>query len=180
MHGGTVLARSDGEGKGSEFVVRLPLASAPAAEALRGAGRTRRAARRRAVVVVEDNADSREMLCELLETAGYDCQSARQRPRGADARRGRSRPTSRSSTSGCPEIDGFEIARRIRADARHAGVRLVALTGYGQAADRAASLAAGFDEHLVKPVQPDRLLDLLARLDPKEAAAARADATPLA
>ena len=58
-------------------------------------------------------------------------------------------------------MDGFEIARRIRANDKHAGVRLIALTGYGQAADRRAAAEAGFDAHLVKPVDPDRLLDLL-------------------
>jgi CheY-like chemotaxis protein len=62
---------------------------------------------------------------------------------------------------GLPGMDGFEIARRIRANDKHAGVRLIALTGYGQAADRRAAEAAGFDAHLVKPVDPDRLLDLL-------------------
>jgi DNA-binding response OmpR family regulator len=62
---------------------------------------------------------------------------------------------------GLPGIDGFEIARRMRASARHAGVRLIALTGYGQAGDRAAARDAGFDVHLVKPVDTDRLLEIL-------------------
>ncbi|MET0556154.1 MAG: response regulator, partial [Vicinamibacteria bacterium] len=165
MHGGTVLAHSDGEGQGSEFVVRLPQVPAPAAEAAEvrpdAAGRARR------VVVVEDNADSREALCALLESAGYDCKSAGSGG-AALALVSTFVPEVVILDLGLPEVDGFEIARRIRADARHAGARLVALTGYGQASDRAASLSAGFDEHVVKPVQPDRLLDLLARLRPAD------------
>jgi CheY-like chemotaxis protein len=70
---------------------------------------------------------------------------------------------------GLPEMDGFEVARRLRAAPQHAAVHLVALTGYGQAADRAASLAAGFDEHLVKPVHADQLLRLLADVRGREA-----------
>jgi two-component system CheB/CheR fusion protein len=166
MHGGTVLAHSEGEGKGSEFVVRLPQVPAPAAEA--PAERPDSSGRARRVVVVEDNADSREALCALLEAAGYDCRSAGS-GRAALALVSEFAPEVVILDLGLPEVDGFEIARRIRADPRHAGACLVALTGYGQATDRKASLQAGFDEHVVKPVQPDRLLDLLARLQPADA-----------
>jgi two-component system CheB/CheR fusion protein len=176
MHGGTVLAHSDGEGKGSEFVVRLPLVAAPAAEAAAAAGPDTRGGARR-VMVVEDNADSREALCALLEAAGYDCRSAGSGT-AALALVSDFTPEVVILDLGLPEVDGFEIARRIRADARHAGARLVALTGYGQAADRTASLQAGFDEHVVKPVQPDRLLQILARLGPVEPAVARAAPPP--
>jgi DNA-binding response OmpR family regulator len=67
---------------------------------------------------------------------------------------------------GLPEMDGLEVARHIRANPRHAGVRLIALTGYGQAGDRVATTKAGFDYHLVKPVQPAELLTLLAQVQP--------------
>ena len=167
MHGGTVLAHSDGEGQGSEFVVRLPAAPrAGATEALDAApGRGRARARR--VVVVEDNADSRELLCALLDARRLRLPDARTAAPPRSTLVDEFAPDVAILDVGLPEMDGFEIARRIRADARHAGARLVALTGYGQATDRAATLAAGFDEHLVKPVQPDRLLDLLARLGPQ-------------
>jgi two-component system CheB/CheR fusion protein len=162
MHGGTVTAHSDGEGRGSEFVVRLPLALRPADRPEEPAAERSPADARR-VMVVEDNADSREALCALLEAAGYDCRSAASGT-AALALVDAFAPSVVVLDLGLPEVDGFEIARRIRADARHDGVRLLALTGYGQAADRAASLSAGFDEHIVKPVHPERLLDLLARL----------------
>jgi two-component system CheB/CheR fusion protein len=170
MHGGTVVAHSDGEGQGSEFVVRLPQVAVPAAEAPEA--RPDAAGRARRVLVVEDNADSREALCALLDNAGYDCRSAGSGTAALDLV-STFAPEVVILDLGLPEVDGFEIARRIRADARHAAAHLVALTGYGQATDRAASLAAGFDEHVVKPVQPDRLLDLLARLGPSPGAAAR-------
>jgi two-component system CheB/CheR fusion protein len=162
MHGGTVTAHSDGEGCGSEFVVRLPLARRPADQPEEPAAERSRADAQR-VMVVEDNADSREALCALLEAAGYDCRSAASGT-AALALVDAFAPSVVVLDLGLPEVDGFEIARRIRTDARHDAVRLVALTGYGQAADRAASLSAGFDEHIVKPVHPERLLDLLARL----------------
>jgi two-component system CheB/CheR fusion protein len=165
MHGGTVSAHSDGEGRGSIFEVRLPRVAAPEAEQA-GAARPGRGGASRRVMVVEDNADSREALCALLEAAGYDCRSA-DGGTAAMALVSAFAPEVVILDLGLPELDGFEIARRIRADPRHAAARLVALTGYGQAADRTASLQAGFDEHVVKPVQPDRLLDLLARLGPQ-------------
>jgi two-component system CheB/CheR fusion protein len=163
MHGGTVAAHSEGEGKGSEFVVRLPAAAAPAAAAPSEAVRPPLPPPPHAanVVVVEDNADSREMLCAILGRAGLECRSAASGPE-ALALVDQAPPDIVILDVGLPGLDGLEIARRIRADSRLAGVRLVALTGYGQAADRAASTAAGFDDHLVKPVHPQQILALLA------------------
>jgi two-component system CheB/CheR fusion protein len=111
-------------------------------------------------VVVEDNADSREMLCALLERAGFEWRAA---DTGTAALTviDEFAPHVVILDVGLPGIDGFEIARRMRASARHAGVRLIALTGYGQAGDRAAARDAGFDVHLVKPVDTDRLLEIL-------------------
>jgi two-component system CheB/CheR fusion protein len=161
MHGGTVTASSGGEGQGSEFVVRLPLAAAAPAEPPRPSPeRAPRPAGTARVVVVEDNADSREMLCELLREAGFECQAA-ESGAAALALIDQVRPETVILDVGLPEMDGFEIARTIRASGRHAGVCLIALTGYGQAADRAASRAAGFDVHLVKPVHAEQLLALL-------------------
>jgi len=164
MHGGTVAARSEGEGRGSEFIVRLPLASAgtlPAA--LPEAARQAPASRTATVVVVEDNADSREMLCTLIEGAGFACHTAGNGV-AALALVDRVHPDIVILDVGLPEMDGFEVAQRIRANPEHAGVRLIAVTGYGQASDRDASHRAGFDSHLVKPVQVDQLLTLLVEM----------------
>ena len=164
MHGGTVTAHSDGEGKGSEFVVRLPLASSAAgrdaAASRRGTRPLRDRARRSSIV--EDNADSREMLCELLALAGFECRSGRERrgrPR-ADRRVRARRRDPRRRPAGDGRLRGRAApAREPRARRASASI---ALTGYGQAADRATAREAGFDEHLVKPVDVDELLRLLA------------------
>jgi two-component system CheB/CheR fusion protein len=178
MHGGDVTATSDGEGKGSEFVVRLPArpASASVPPPARSPERAARGgaldaasprsservalARGARVVVVEDNADSREMLCELLGLAGFDCHAAGDGASGL-ALIDDVEPEVAIVDVGLPGMNGFEVARRIRADARHARMYLVALTGYGRASDRAEALAAGFDEHLVKPVETRELMALL-------------------
>jgi two-component system CheB/CheR fusion protein len=163
MHGGTVTAHSDGNGAGSEFVVRLPLAAAPAEEApVRPQAAPAFAAGGR-VVVVEDNADSRDMLCALLATAGFECHAAES---GASALAliDEVSPDIAILDVGLPEMNGYEVARRLRANARHAGLCLIALTGYGQASDRAASRAAGFDAHLVKPVHGEQLLTLITEM----------------
>jgi two-component system CheB/CheR fusion protein len=185
MHGGTVTAQSDGEGAGSEFSVRLPLTtlSEPAVvqetatfpAALPASGTT--------VVIVEDNEDSREMLCAMLQLAGLVCHAAPDGVRGLKLIDEVS-PSAVVLDVGLPGMDGLEVARRIRANPRHAGVHLIALTGYGQAGDRLATAEAGFDHHLVKPVQPADLLALLACADRPSAAgdsgpAAADGATPL-
>jgi CheY-like chemotaxis protein len=113
------------------------------------------------VVVVEDNADSREMLCRLLERVGFDCHST-DNGVAALALIEELQPEIAILDIGLPGMDGFEIARRIRSSG--APIRLVALTGYGQATDRAAATEAGFDAHVVKPVLPDDLVRLLTSL----------------
>jgi two-component system CheB/CheR fusion protein len=163
LHGGTVVARSEGEGRGSEFVVRLPLtdrAELPSTETRRRIQQLGDVAK---VAVVEDNADSRELLCELLRQAGFECQAAESGP-AALALVQTFQPDVAILDVGLPGMDGFEVARRIRADAGLRGMCLIALTGYGQAADRATAREAGFDEHLVKPVEGDQLLALLGKL----------------
>jgi CheY-like chemotaxis protein len=159
MHGGTVMAHSDGLGHGSVFSVRLPLPgpeacaeseSKPPASLLQG----------RRVVLIEDNDDSREMLQLLLETAGYEVFAASDGESGLALIQSK-RPDTAIVDIGLPCIDGFEIARRLRADESHAGLRLVALTGYGQATDQEAAREAGFDEHVVKPLDPEQIARLL-------------------
>jgi len=176
MHGGAVTARSDGDGRGSEFVVRLPLTSAPVDEEptpsreISHAG-GRRIAKGKHVVVVEDNADAREMLCELLTRAGFDCKSADRGDAGLNLIRDL-RPDVALVDVGLPVIDGLELARRVRADHALDEVYLVALTGYGQATDRVTATNAGFDEHVVKPVRSDDLIRLLTEVPAHEVAGA--------
>jgi two-component system CheB/CheR fusion protein len=160
-HGGTVSARSDGEGKGSEFVVRLPLAQSPAepAEAPRAPARFRlqRGAR---IVVIEDNPDNREMLCALLAHAGFECRSSDNGAAGL-ALIDEFEPSAAIVDIGLPGIDGLELARRVRTSSKHPNLYLIALTGYGQRADRDLALRAGFNEHVVKPVDLANLERLL-------------------
>jgi two-component system CheB/CheR fusion protein len=164
MHGGTVTAFSEGDGSGSEFAVRLPLTTPPA-PALDDESRALAPASGTTVLIVEDNTDSREMLCAMLRHAGLECHDAAD---GVTAFRliDEVSPDIVILDVGLPEMDGLEVARRIRANPRHAGVRLIALTGYGQTSDRQATREAGFDYHMVKPVQPDELLALLAQIRP--------------
>jgi two-component system CheB/CheR fusion protein len=160
-HGGSVTAHSDGEGKGSELTVRLPLTSPPPAAQVEG--RPSEAARTPGsrVVVIEDNADSREMLCALLTQARFDCKSCDSGAAGI-ALIDEFRPLAAIVDIGLPGIDGLELARRVRASNKHPQLYLIALTGYGQRADRELALKAGFDEHVVKPVDLAALLRLLA------------------
>jgi two-component system CheB/CheR fusion protein len=161
LHGGTVLATSDGEGKGTEFVVRLPLSSGDEPlEPTRPSVPEPRLRERTKIVVVEDNADSREMLCKLLEQAGFECHTA-ETGTAALVLIDAIRPRIAILDVGLPGMDGLELARRIRQNPEHAGIHLVALTGYGRASDRAVARDAGFDEHVVKPVQARPLIHLL-------------------
>ncbi|MEO8554867.1 MAG: response regulator, partial [Kofleriaceae bacterium] len=114
------------------------------------------------IVVVEDNLDAREMLCHLLTRAGFECEAVGD-GLSAIATIEAFRPQAAVIDVGLPGIDGFEVARRIRAEPALAGVVLVAVTGYGQNNDRELAKDAGFDAHMVKPVKFDQLLELLTR-----------------
>lgn len=160
-HSGNVSVASDGEGQGSEFVVRLPLAEARDLPALvEGPRRTANLPRGARIVVVEDNTDGREALCELLSLSGFDCHSAGDGASGL-ALIERLKPDAAVLDIGLPGVTGLEIAQRLRTMQDLSGMYLVALTGYGQRSDRERALAAGFDEHLVKPVDTRELLKLL-------------------
>jgi CheY-like chemotaxis protein len=110
--------------------------------------------------VVEDNADARDMLCDLLTSVGFECRSVGD---GVEALAliESFQPRVAIIDVGLPGIDGFELARRIRRETRNANVTLIAVTGYGQMADRVSALDAGFDAHLVKPVKFEQLAPLL-------------------
>jgi CheY-like chemotaxis protein len=162
MHRGSVTARSDGEGKGSEFVVKLPFADSIEAEPihLRPAFHLPRGA---LVAVVEDNEDNRQTLCELLELAGFRCLSAGDGV-SAFSLITEAHPDAALIDIGLPGMDGLALAKRLRDQPEHARTYLIALSGYGQPSDRMNALRAGFDEHLVKPVNSDRLLALLSEV----------------
>jgi two-component system, chemotaxis family, CheB/CheR fusion protein len=158
MHGGAVEAHSDGPDCGSEFIVRLPLAVRPAEEAPAEAPRKAWPSGG-TVVIVEDNPDSRETLQHLLELSGYRVIAAASGREGLMAIKSE-RPEIAIIDIGLPGMNGYEVARELRADGA-AKSYLVALTGYGQPSDRREALAAGFDEHLVKPLQPEQLARML-------------------
>ncbi len=163
MHGGDVVAKSDGEGKGSEFIVRLPLVQGDTPEhGARTRERARSLPKDARIVVIEDNVDSCAMLCELLSLSSFECVSAHDGKAGLELI-AKLKPHAAIIDVGLPEMNGFEVAEHIRESADTRNMFLVALTGYGQPADRARALQAGFDEHVVKPVHPNHLLHLLGR-----------------
>jgi PAS domain S-box-containing protein len=151
MHGGTVEAKSPGAGRGSEFIVRLPLADAhdAAADGETAAGTAPLAGQR--ILVVDDNQDAADTLAMLLEADGARARAVYDGAAALAALPGL-RPHTVLLDLGMPDMDGFEVARRIRADAACSGVRIVALTGWGQERDRERTRGAGFDFHLTKPV----------------------------
>ena len=158
MHGGRVEARSEGLGKGSEFVVELPLLIDAPQNAERAATPGRFPPRR--ILVVDDNADAAETLGALLSALGATVSVASGGGAALD-RLDEFMPDTVLLDIGMPGMDGYEVARRIRAIPRHAGVLLIALTGWGQEHDQRRSRAAGCDHHLVKPPDIDRLRELL-------------------
>lgn len=161
-HGGRVFARSQGVGAGSEFEVRLPAAIGTATTATPAApGMPQRAARPLDVLIVDDNRDAAAMLALFLEALGHRC-VVEHDSRSALERALREGPDVCLLDIGLPEMDGNELARRLRESPATAASLLVAVTGYGQESDRRNTAEAGFDHHLVKPVDASRLADLIA------------------
>ena len=181
LHGGEVLARSDGLGRGSEFIVTVPLGmeavespesrvescrtdpdadcGAPDAQLpTPNPGRTLK------ILVVEDNPDIRETLRDLLEIEGHEVTLAEDGPDGLEKAGNGARHDIAIVDIGLPGLDGYAVAERLNAIRRQKGspARLIAMTGYGQAEDRRRAIEAGFDDHLVKPVDPETLTRLLA------------------
>jgi PAS domain S-box-containing protein len=164
LHGGRVEARSAGKGKGSEFVVLLPLrtsgvmpeAAPPAATAAQSS-----LVSRRRIMLVDDNVDGAETLARLLGAHGHEVRVFHE-PIAALAAVSAFRPDLAVLDIGLPVLDGYELARRMRPLLDGHPCRLVALTGYGQEADKARSEQAGFERHLVKPVSPDMVVQLVA------------------
>jgi CheY-like chemotaxis protein len=161
MHGGRIEAHSDGSGRGCEFRVRLPLAPPEALAAPASAEKRPPVPARLRVLVVDDNRDAAASLAMLLETMGNEVRTAFDGEQAATVA-SQFHPDVALLDIGMPKLDGYEAARRIRRESNGRPLRLVALTGYGQESDRRRSQEAGFDRHLVKPLRPQVLLELLA------------------
>ncbi|HEY0711891.1 MAG TPA: response regulator, partial [Polyangia bacterium] len=162
LHSGKVRATSAGPGKGTTFEVRLPSipAPTPAEEAsliVQPAGSLR-------IVLVEDNADARMLMEEYLTIEGYSVASAEDGLAGAELIV-KTEPDVAIVDIGLPKLDGYGVARFVRKHLAKA-VRLLALTGYGQPQDKARAMEAGFDVHMVKPIEPAVLSRLLASMTP--------------
>jgi CheY-like chemotaxis protein len=159
LQGGSATVASDGPGKGATFTVRLPAVDSREAMQEPPNVEPQRASPRR-VLLVEDNADAREMLRQVLAMNGHDVYEAADGASGI-AVAGAHDVDVAIIDIGLPDIDGHEVARRVRSG-RNRNAKLIALTGYGQPEDRQRALAAGFDIHLVKPVSLERLDEAIA------------------
>jgi CheY-like chemotaxis protein len=165
LHGGNVTASSDGAGLGSTFEITLPLAEevvAPPHDTAALAGDSAAGLR---ILIVEDNRDALELLQMMLTLYGFTVEVAHT---GAEAIEvaARFEPDVLVCDIGLPEMNGYEVARTLRQQARHCPSRLIAVTGYGGAEFRNEAMNAGFDAHLVKPVNPHELLQELGRSYP--------------
>jgi CheY-like chemotaxis protein len=167
LHGGRVEARSEGLGQGSEFTVHIPLPSPPevpvqaAVDAVAPDGRVA-APRGARILLAEDNADARESLATWLRLSGHTVSVAGDGVEALAAAE-RERPEVMVLDIGMPRLNGYDLARRLRALDWTAGVLLIAMTGWGQDDDQRRAREAGFDVHLTKPFDPEQLLELLAR-----------------
>jgi CheY-like chemotaxis protein len=167
LHGGRVEVRSEGLGRGSEFIVHLPhkvLAPAQARLPDENTGAANaNAVRRGHILVADDNRDAAESLALVLRFSGYEVSIAFS---GAEALEigNRERPRAAIIDIGMPGMSGHEVARRMRLEAWGRNAALIALTGWGQEQDKQAAKAAGFDEHLTKPLDPDDVERILEKL----------------
>jgi signal transduction histidine kinase/ActR/RegA family two-component response regulator len=167
MHGGTVEARSDGRGKGSTFVVRLPALDVIRTDRRRYPRmqqpvRDSQSHPSRRILVVDDNEDARELLTEILQRAGHEVRSADSGPAALAALEDYW-PDIAVLDVGLPAMDGYELGARLREELATRPPALLALTGYGQDADRVRSKSAGFSAHLVKPLEASELLAAIDR-----------------
>jgi PAS domain S-box-containing protein len=163
MHGGSVIAYSDGPGRGSEFIVRLPtLPAAPSAPAdtSKGGRSTSPSSSRRRILVVDDNVDAADSLAMLLGIGGHEVRTAHDGATAVEVAKA-FQPEVVLLDIGLPGMDGYEVARQLRGQLEMEKTVLVAVTGYGQDEDRRRTQEAGFDEHLVMPVDPVDLERLL-------------------
>jgi CheY-like chemotaxis protein len=166
LHGGRVTARSDGENRGCEISVRIPLLAkyggpeSPTVKLFVNTGGESAAIARKKIVVVEDNADIRKMVVDILRKLGHEVWTASDGPAGVEVIVQKA-PDLAIVDIGLPGFDGYEIARRIRGNPKCDAVPLIAMTGYGQPDDHRRTADAGFARHLVKPIQLDDLHEVL-------------------
>ena len=163
MHGGRIDAFSDGPAKGSEFVVRLPALPAGTTPRIRGTQALRQAPRALTMLVVDDNVDTATSLAMLLRLHGHRVEVAHDGPAALEAARAQA-PEVILLDVGLPGMDGYQVAEQLRASQCARRPILVAVTGRGHESNRQRSKEAGFDYHLVKPVDPEKLEELLASL----------------
>jgi CheY-like chemotaxis protein len=163
LHGGRIEAHSDGSDRGSEFVVRLPIGAPPVSVSKIGVDADNSPAARLRVIVVDDNRDAADSCAVLLGLSGHDVQSAYSGSR-ALALAETFHPHVLLLDIGLPDVNGYELARNIRAAPWGRGVVLIAVTGWGQTEDRRRAFDAGFDHHLTKPIAPESLEVLLQSL----------------
>ena len=168
LHGGEIGVVSEGIGRGSTFVVRLPRSAGGADRAAPVPVVADAAAGAMHLVVADDNVDFAESLQAILEMKGHEVTVVHDGESALAAMRERT-PAVAILDIGMPGLNGYEVARRVRADPQTASLVLIAVTGWGQATDKQAAADAGFDRHLVKPLEPEQLLDVLATLPPRGA-----------
>ena len=163
MHGGRVEAHSEGHGRGSEFVVRHPIAASPVTEKKSGVdeGEALPTIPRRRILIVDDNEDAASSLAMLLRIMGHETEVAHEGQKALDIV-ATYRPEIVLLDIGMPKMSGYDVCRRIREQPTGSDVLVVAVTGFGQEADRRKSEEAEFDGHMVKPVEPQALIKLLA------------------
>jgi two-component system, sensor histidine kinase len=158
LHQGSVAASSEGPGCGSVFTIRLPRIAAPAIPPASAGAQPRNAPRR--VLLIEDNRDARETFRMMLELAGHEVLEAEEGRSGLELLKAEL-PDIALIDVGLPGLDGYQIASRFREEPTRSRVLLVALTGYGTPEARERPRAAGFDHHLIKPIEPEVLRDLM-------------------
>jgi PAS domain S-box-containing protein len=161
LHGGSIEARSDGENRGSTFLVRLPVVASEMRKAAARPGPLERSTEPRRVLVVDDSEDAALSLGLILQTAGHATRVALDGASALEAAR-EFRPELAFLDIGMPRMNGYELARKIRGEAWGKSIRLVAVTGWGQERDRQQAKEAGFDAHLVKPADPLLVTRLVA------------------
>jgi CheY-like chemotaxis protein len=178
MHGGSITAHSEGPGKGSKFIVRLPIPiTDPARESQAVHDHKPGAVPLRCrVLIVDDNNDAATSLAMMLNILGYETRTAYDGTAGLEAA-AEFRPDVALLDIGKPKMNGYELARRIRQQPSGTDMSLVAVTGWGQAEDKQRAIKAGFDHHLVKPADPTALTQLLSSLATARGTIGRAQAT---
>jgi signal transduction histidine kinase/CheY-like chemotaxis protein len=161
MHGGTITAKSEGLGKGSEFVIRLPAVNKPAKVRPSSGGQSEKPVKKARILVVDDNVDTARGMGRLLKLIGHEVSTAHNGPEAIEVAKGFN-PDFILLDIGLPGMSGYEVALQLRQEECCKDAVIVAISGYGQDEDRRRSKEAGFDHHLIKPLDHDALLTLLS------------------